>query len=471
MKQYKNLFINTIIFGFGIFSSKILVFLLLPFYTRVLTNAQYGLIDIVMQTSNLIVPIITFGIGNAIIRFGLDNSHNKNDVFNIGLNSILFGFLLFVLFGNFIHKTNILSNYLIIIYIYVLMSSLKLLCSQFLKAKNKIVLYTMDGVISTIYTIVFNFIFLAYFKLGVFGYILSIILADFLSITLLFFKGNLYKNFSLIIHNKKTIFDMLKYSLPLIPTTIFWWITNVSDRYIVSYFLGAAANGLYAISYKIPTIVILISGIFIEAWQISAISDMHSKDKEKFFSNVFEYFYSVIFILSSFLILIAKLFVNILVSKSFYLSWKYIPFLIISTTYSCFVTFVGIVYIVFKKSTLSLSSTLLGALFNIILNIILIPNYGINGAGLSTLISYILVFLLRVITSKKYINIKYNIKKILFITLILLSQSLILITECNHWISLQIILFTIVVILNIKKIIINIYKYFKNFFIKYNRGI
>lgn len=58
---------------------------------------------------------------------------------------------------------------------------------------------------------------------------------------------------------------MLRYCIPLIPAAIFWWIMGVSDRYMVNWFLGSDANGIYSVAYKIPTILTILAAVFMDA--------------------------------------------------------------------------------------------------------------------------------------------------------------------------------------------------------------
>ena len=66
---------------------------------------------------------------------------------------------------------------------------------------------------------------------------------------------------------------MLTYCVPLIPTAVFWWIMGVSDRYLVKWFVESDANGIYAVAYKIPTILTILATVFMDAWQLSAIAE------------------------------------------------------------------------------------------------------------------------------------------------------------------------------------------------------
>ncbi|MEG2038646.1 MAG: oligosaccharide flippase family protein [Oscillospiraceae bacterium] len=453
MDKYSKLLSNTFIFAIGTLSSKVLVFLLMPLYTRVLTSADYGVVDLIVQTSNLLIPIVSVGISNAVIRFGLDKSIRKSEVFSTGLLTVICGFSIFLLMIPLVGKVRYINEHTVLIYIYVLTSSLRGLCSQFTKSRGLVRLYAFDGVLSTITIIIFNLLFLLVFKLGIVGYILATILSDFLSVVFLFASSGLHRFIHFKHIKKSTIKAMLSYSIPLIPATVFWWVTNVSDRYIVSYMLGSEANGLYAISYKIPTIIILISGIFIDAWQIAAVSETDKRSRERFFSKVFGVYQALIFVTASGLIAFCKVITKILVSDAFYASWEYIPFLVMSTVFSCFVTFLGTVYMVEKKSSLTLITTVLGAIINVVMNIWLIPLYGVNGAAFATFFSYFMVFVVRAINTKKFLKIDFKPVALIFNLAVLTAQSLIIIDSDANWIYYQAGLVVVMLIFNHKRLL------------------
>ena len=97
MDKYKRLFSNTLIFAVGTFGSKLLVFFLMPLYTHVLTDAEYGTSDLLQQSANLLVPLVSVGMASALIRFGLDKSYDKTSVFSTALMTAGCGFAIFLL--------------------------------------------------------------------------------------------------------------------------------------------------------------------------------------------------------------------------------------------------------------------------------------------------------------------------------------------------------------------------------------
>jgi O-antigen/teichoic acid export membrane protein len=455
MDKYKKLASNTVIVGIGSFSSKLLVFLLMPVTTRLLTTAEFGTADLAVQAANLLYPVVSIGIANAILRFGLDSNENKKDVFSTGIFTILAGFIIFLLSAPLLVRIEYISQNMFMIYLYVFFATLHAVCSNFLRANEQIRLYAVDGIFCTALMAAFTVLFLAVFKMGVTGYLLATIVSNAISILFLFVTAKLHKYIHIKELNRKTFIAMLKYSIPLIPSMVFWWITSVSDRFFVTHFIGSAANGLYAAANKVPQIIVILSNIFSDAWLIAAVSEDSISGRDHFFSKVFKSYQAIVFITASGLIMCAQLITRILVSDAFYASWQYMPVLVIATVFSCFVTFLQSVYFVEKKSLLTLITILIGALVNIVLNIFLIPVYGINGAALSTFISYFIVFVLRALNTKKYIQINFN-PLILFINLMLVSaQSFLIIYEWKNWIIYEAVLFAAMVLINAKPLFLS----------------
>ncbi|MEG0839798.1 MAG: oligosaccharide flippase family protein [Hydrogenoanaerobacterium sp.] len=458
MDKYKKLISNTMIFAIGTFSSKVLVFLLMPLYTRVLDNTAYGVVDLIMQTGNLLIPIVSVGIINSVVRFGLDESVRKSDVFSTGLLTILFGFFLLVLCRPLLALVPNIKDHTLLIYLFVLMACLRSLCSQFTRARGLVRLFAFDGVLSTITTIAFTVLYLVVFKWGIDGYVMAIFCADFLSVIFLFISAKLYRFIKIRNLNSSVRLAMFKYCIPLIPTSLFWWIMNVSDRYIVSDMLGVHTNGLLAASYKVPTMINLISSIFMDAWQISAVGEKNVLERERFFTKVFRTYQSLLFTAASGLILFSKFITKILVSDAFYGSWKFIPFLVMATTYSCLVTFMGSVYMTEKKSVFAFVTTAVGALLNVGLNIWLIPIFGVNGATFATFLGFFLVFALRAMDTRRFIKIRFNVFKLIFNTIILGVQSFIMIFEIKYWLFYEIAFTILMIVSNLGAIFVTVKK-------------
>lgn len=432
MDKYKKLASNTIIFAIGTFSSKVLSFLLMPFVTRMMATGDYGSADLVQQTVNVLIPIVTLQVNSAALRFALDKAKQKADVLTVGVRTTLLGFIAFLLFAYPISLIRIndfrLGDYIVLIYIFVLISGFRQLCQQFVRGSGHVKLFAIDGIIATATTLLFTILFLGVFKWGVTGYIVAIIASDFCSIIFYVFTAKLYRYVKPHLMEKGIAGQMLKYCIPLIPTVILWWIINVSDRYMVTYFVGSSANGLYTAASKIPNFVILFSQIFIDAWQLSAVDEYDSKDRARFFTRVFRVYSGGVFTVASALILFCQLFTKILVAPSYYESWNYVPILIIATTFSCIVNFLASVYMAEKKSLMALLTASSGAITNIVLNLVFIPKMGANGAALATVCAFLVVFATRGANTRRYIKIDFKLPLMLVETALLITQSVLMLT-------------------------------------------
>lgn len=462
MNKYSALAKNTVIFAIGTFSSKILSFIMVFFYSRAMQTAEFGMLDILINSAALMLPLAMLGITNAIIRFGLDDENKKSDVFTSGLIAVGIGFGVLLVVSPAIMLIDDLKNYVVLLYAYVLMSALRHICSFFVRANNQPKLFAIDGVFSTFMTCLLTLIFLIPLKMGIVGYMLAIILADLSSVIFLSINGRLWSFVNFKGLNKRLTGTMIKFSLPLMPTSLLWWVVNVSDRYFVKYMLGDSANGLYAAAYKVPTILTLVATIFLDAWQISAVTEHKSEERNSFYSNIFKTFQGGVFVVGSLLIITAKLVTKILLAESYYDSWQYIPVLIFATVFISFVTFLGNIYLAEKKNVATLLTTLVGAVLNLILNYFLIKQMGAQGAAVATLISYVAVFIIRAVDIKiRNRDISFATFTVIINSLIMLAQVYLMISEPNNWIIYQLICVALLIVVNIKNLLLLIKKVLK----------
>ena len=423
--KYRTLLDNTFLLSLGTFGSKILTFVMVRFYTGVLTPSDYGTADLIMQTANLLLPVASLGITNGVFRFALDRKEHRKSIFSAGLYTILLGSLILLAAGPLLSRSEDLHEYVELICAYTLASCLHSLCAQYIRAEGKTALFAGQGIFNTALVIWFNILFLQVFRLGVFGYVMSVVVADGICTGYLVLREKLWK---LLVPkpDDSVTKAMLRYSIPLIPATIFWWITSVSDRYMVTWFLGTEANGLYAVACKIPTILSLLSTIFMEAWQFSAISEA-TGDREvhiRFYSQVWGFFLSAMVLVGSVMIVLCRLEIRVLAARSYYAAWQYVPVLAMAMVFSAFSSFMNSVYVVMEKSHLSLWTAVWGAGANILMNLWMIPRIGIQGAAIATLVSYLMCFGIRAVSARRLIPFRLYPGRLTVSTGLLMLQSL-----------------------------------------------
>lgn len=471
MNQYKRLLNNTFIFAIGTFSSKLLVFFMMRFYTGILAPEQMGVADLIMKTTNILYPIVSVSIGQAVIRYGLEKTNRKKEVFSIGIVTILCGFIISIPFCpilNFIQYQNeagefsSLMPYAYLVYLYVLTACLQNVCSQFIRTQGMVRLYAIDGIFRTFMTIVFNILFLAVFKWSIFGYVFSVICADALSTICLFLIANLWKYFSFRKINTHLWRSMISYALPLVPAAILVFLIGFSDQFFLANLCNDAESGIYSVSYKIPTLISLVASIFIDAWQLSSINNNSRKEQIRFFSNVGNAYSSIVFIIVSGGIMCSKLAMKLIAAPSYYIGWTFIPLLALGAGFSCLSSFQNSIYVLEKKTFQSFLSTAFSAVLNLALNYIFIHpdilNMGGNGAALATLISYVFLFLYRMIDSRRFMPVRWKTGRLLCTVLLASVQLVLMLCEPPLWVLWQLILFGMIFLLNSRELLLGIKK-------------
>ena len=351
--KYKRLISNTAVLGIGVFASKFLVFLMMPFYTGILSPEEYGTADLISQTANLLIPLACIGIVDGIFRFTMDKEGDKRAVLSSGIFILIISSAVFGLISPLIGLVPYFESYVLLIVLYVISANIHSVCAQYLRASGRTSAFALQGIINTALVILLNILFLAVFELGITGYVLSVVVSDAAVSLILIFPFKLYKDIRPSFIDKRLIVKLLKYSIPMIPATIFWWITSVSDRYMVTYFCGSAENGLYTAAYKIPTLLTLLSTVFMEAWQYSAVAEDNgeeNKEKIKFFSEVFKYYVALIFTACTAIIGMSQIFISLLCASSYSEAWRFVPILTLSAVFSGITSFFGSVYLLKKKS-------------------------------------------------------------------------------------------------------------------------
>lgn len=302
-----------------------------------------------------------------------------------------------------------------------------------LRGKELLIYYSLGNVLNTLFIAVLNILFLLVFKKGIKGYLKAYIIANALTAIYAIIVGKGYRSFSFSEIDKKLLHRMVKYSVVLIPNSFMWWIMNSSDRIMVSSMIGVAANGIYAVSYKLPTLVSTLTTIFNQAWSYSAIREEGTSDESEYNNRVFKTLIGIVMLIGIGLVTFMKPFLSIYVAKEYYIAWKYTPFLTIGCVYLTMASFMATSYTVHKDSFGYLFSGMFGAAFNIAMNFVLIPLIGVFGAAIATCISYILVFVFRLFHTRKYIQYNIKNKEFLWGSLILLLSACLMFV--NNWIG------------------------------------
>ena len=437
MNKKKQLAKNTLIIFLGKVCTQLISFFLIPLYTAYLATNEYGIVDLVQTYVTLLVPIITMELEMSIFRYLVDSrTDSKNTKKLISNNCYILSFcllLFIILYLLVICFIDIPFKLFIFVDIIVCVLSGNFL--QVARGMGKIIDFSISCILTGLTTVISNIILICFVGLKAEGMIISMALANGLCSLYLFIKLKLYKNIDFKLVDKKLIKDMYKYSLPLVPNGISWWIVNISDRTIISFVLGEGANGLYAISNKFPTIISSLSGVFNLSWSESAALHINSEDRDEFFTDITNTVIKLFTALGIGMLACMPFVFPIMVNKQYADAYNYIPFLVIATVFNVVICLYSQVYLAKKLSKQVATTAILGAIINILVNVVFIKSIGIYAAALSTTVSYFVMMIYRHFDLKKYINIKIETSLIIK-SIIMFSITLFVYYYNNMWLNI-----------------------------------
>lgn len=424
MNKYAKLGKNVALMTIGNFASRFLGLLFVPFYTSILSTAEYGVSDMVTTTVTLLFPVFTAMICEAMMRFALDKGSDHEKIFVCGMVVWAVGLGGIILLSPLLNLIPALKGYGLYVALYYIAYSLYFNLSYFARGIEKITIYTLGGIVQTVLTITFNLVFLLWLKAEIRGYLLAYTLADFFAAIFLIFGTKLYKSKPKAF-SWKTTKEMLRFSLPMIPNQLSWWVSQSSGKYIINAFCGVAANGIFSIAHKIPTILNAMMSIFSGAWRISAVDGLQSEDTKGFYSTVYNNYCAFLTLCTSFLILFNKFIASLLYAKDFYQAHVFVPTLLLAVMFNGLGDHLGSIYISYKKTKPIFITTFISAVINVALGFALIPAIGNMGASLATLAGYFCIWLIRLIDSQKLIKLDYRYGRDIATFLLLAVQAMV----------------------------------------------
>ena len=425
MDKKKQLAKNTVIIFMGRVCTQFISYFLLPLYTSHLLASEYGLVDLVQTYVTLLVPIITLELEMSVFRYLIDYRGNEKDTkkllsnnfFILGIGLLVFC-LLYIFITSFI---TIPFRWLILADVIICVLSGNFL--QIARGFGKTVDYSISCILTGFTTILSNIFMICIYHKGAYGMIFSMAFANFVCTFYLFFRLKLYKYFQISKVDFKLIKKMNHYSIPLIPNGISWWIINASDRSIVSFVLGAGANGLYAISNKFPNIISSLTGVFNLSWSESAALHINSPDRDEFFSDITNTVFKLFTSMGVGMLAVLPFLFPIFINSSYNEAYQYIPILILATIFNVIICLYSQVYLAKKLSKQVASTAVLGAIINIVINVLFIKRIGLYAAAISTAISYFVMMIYRHIDLKKYVHITFE-KGLILKTILIFTFSI-----------------------------------------------
>lgn len=453
MNKYKYLLKNIGLMTISNFGSKILSFLLVPLYTNVLSTEEYGIYDFYAITVFLLTPILSLNIVEAVLRFSLDSKKDKTKIFTIGFYKCIVAVCIcsiLIIINMTLNVVDVLNKYPLFFILYFTLSLFSDLILQYARGLERLKDVAIAGIISSITMLCFNVLLLVVFNWKLEGFFIANCLSFFSVIIFLSLRIKIWQSILLKADLKIIKKEMISYSTPMILNSIGWWVNNVANKYIVIFLCGVAANGIFSVAYRIPSILVLFQTIFNQAWTVSAVKEFN-KNNSSFYLNIYNAYNMGMVIVCSILILFNKTIAYILFANDFYLAWQYAPFLMLAVVFNSLAVLLGGIFSAAKKSEVYAKTTMIGAVVNIVLGLILVFGMGVIGAAIATMIANIIVWLMRLKETKKIIQFDINIKLHIISYIILLIQVVIILFIEKTWLMIILELSCLILIIMLYK--------------------
>lgn len=388
---------NFLVYGFGGIISKLVPLIMIPVITRIMPSTDYvGLYDMSNTVVSFASALAIMGMYDAMYRmfFEKDDENYKKDICSTALTFTMIMsvvvFILLILLKDIIAKYFFESpKYAYLVYlsaIATLVGATNSIISAPTRMQNKKRIFLITNTISPLisYGISIPMLLAGHYVIAL--PLAAIISALCMEITFYILNKKWFepKRF-----DKKALKTLLAIGVPLFPNFIVYWLFNSSDKLMITNMIGLGAAGIYSVGSKLGHASQLIYSAFAGGWQYFAFSTMKDKDQVKSNSLVFEYLGIISYVVTLFICAFSCLIFKILFPKEYQEGYIVAPYLFLAPLLQMLFQVAANQFIVIKKTWPNMLILLGGAIINVLLNLILIPLIGIEGASIATLLGYV----------------------------------------------------------------------------------
>ena len=411
MSREKILFKNTLIITIGKICTQLITFFLLPLYTAILSTEEYGIVDLLNTLVSLLLPIVTFQVEQAVFRNLIDNRENEDEkkkiistgIFSVILQCIIYICIFFLISPFFENQYKYFLATNVIAYIFASLTQ------QMARGLGKNTHFAIGSFLSAFTTIIFNLLFLVVFKFGAYGMLMANMLGQIICTIYNIISLKLYKYISISEFKKAILMKLWKYSLPLIPNAISWWVFNASDRVVVSGILGVAQNGILSAAHKFSNVFITLYNIFNLSWTEMVSLHIGDSDAKEFLNKMTNMMLRFFTAMAVGIIACMPFVYPIMINEKFSDGYNLVPIMMLGCIFNVVVGLISTIYVA-KKNTKAIANTsIVSAVINITVNLCLIKFIGLYASTIANLTAYFVMSVYRLYDlKKKYFEIKID---------------------------------------------------------------
>lgn len=402
-KSRTKLFIeNFLVYGLGGMISKFIPLIILPILTRLYPSSKYiGLNDLSLTFISFASALAVCGMYDAMFRLFFDDKSKEwqkkicSTAFTfVSFTSVMLSLICFLLrkqIASWYFEDEKYEALVVLTIVGFLISTTNQIISAPTRIQNKRKVFLVRNTISPIisYAVAIPLILKGYYIMAM---PIATIIASF-SLEMSFLIMN-KEYFSFKCVKKSQLISLLKIGLPLMPNFLVYWIYNSSDKVMINKILGTDFTGIYGVASRIGHISNLIYTAFAGGWLYFAYSTMNDDDQVQMKSNIFEYMGVISFAATAALMSVSKLGFKIFFTAEYLDGYLIAPYLFLAPLLLMLYQIIANQFTIAKKTYMNLFALSIGAVVNVILNLILIKAIGSEGAAIATVIGYIISILM-----------------------------------------------------------------------------
>ena len=436
--SYKNriafLLGNTLVFALGGLAIKAVSLVLMPLYTTALTAGEYGTAELLNSAIEIVLPLLSAGVVEALYRFSIDDDVPKDELFADSL-VVLGGGV--VCAGAACALGHVLWNMEHAGSFFVLFCSVCLFkaTTQLARGLGHVRRFVAYGLINALAMVVSTYLLLVRAHTGIEGYLWSYTIGYLVGGLAAFLGSAEYRLLAPFRVDRALLRRMLVYSLPLVPNLLSWWLVSVSGRYVVLWGSGVVAAGLFTAASKMPALVNIVASVFQQAWQYSTAREIDSPDRGAFFGSVLRGYSLATLSTAGLVIALNRPISRVMLQAEFAEGWRYVPLLMLVASFGVISIFFESFYQALKNSGVLMVSTALGAVVNVVLGVALVPFMGPWGAGLAGAVAYMLVLVVRARDLRRRINLPIDRLRLTYQLALLISITACMSFDGGSWLT------------------------------------
>lgn len=418
----KGLLGGTFVYFIGNAAVALLQLIMLRFITGNVDTSGYGYYDNIVKIDNLITPILTLQISDAVFRNVLkgDEKEKKTSITN-GSLIILLGIIITAIGVYAVNFLFFSVSHCILVILYIISTNIFSFYQKLARAVGANLSFVKSNLLKAFLYMVLQIVLIQFFKLKEESLFIATILSTTICLIYLELKIQVRKNISFSTLDLKYLKSMMAYSIPLVPNTMLWWFSSSVNSIYISAKISLDANGIFSAAGKFSSLIAMAASVFNLAWQESAIKEYGKEDGKAFFNDVYKMFYRLICCSVIICIPIMQLLLPHMIDKSYYKAIDYAPILVIGAGFSATYGFFGQMYGATGRTSGAAITTIWGVVTNVSIILIFTKYFGLWAPTFAVVGSGFVIMIMRYFQFKKIMDLRITLELLGLLVCIVLA--------------------------------------------------